>query len=169
MFGKTNLLCGMAARLVAGLFFAGAPVAAQSITQHFGTQIDSCFQRFYSASHLAQHPSQKVEAIQLSHFNEDSAGMAGSDLMLRLSVRLRGQFAWTTPVLCNRNGNRLSCGIECDGGRFYVVPKDGSSLLITGGSDIYFTDCDAGDQVLIREPDDKIFLLHRRPLSNCLQ
>lgn len=165
MFRQTNLLCSM----VAGLLCAAGPVAAQSIDQHFGLQVDSCFQRFYSASHLAQHPSQKVEAIQLSHFNEDSVAMPAGEMVLRLSVRLRGQYAWTTPALCSQGGNRLSCGIECDGGRFDVVPKDSSSLLITGGSDIYFTDCDDGDQVLIREPDDKVFLLHRQPLSNCLQ
>jgi hypothetical protein len=136
MFIKASLACG--------LLLAALPAAAQSIAQHFGTGADSCYQRAYSASHLAEHPGQRVEAIQLSHFNEDSTGMAAGEMLLRIAVRLRGQAPWQTLAFCvNRNG-KLACGIECDGGRFDVVSKNQSAILITGGTDIYFTDCDAG-------------------------
>ena len=80
--------------------FAALHVAAQSISQHFDKYRDSCFQRFYSDSHLASHPVQKVEAIQLSHFSAESRAMPGSEMNLRITVRLRGRSTWQTPVIC---------------------------------------------------------------------
>jgi len=147
--------------------FAALPVAAQSISQHFDKYRDSCFQRFYSDSHLASHPVQKVEAIQLSHFSAESRAMPDSEMNLRIAVRLRGRSTWQTPVICRPKGNSLSCGVECDGGRFDVVVKNHSSILITGGTDLYFSDCDAKPRILERAPDDKVFMLHQQPLSNC--
>ncbi len=160
MFRIVNLACGF--------LLAALPATAQSISQHFGAKADSCYQRIYTADHLIKHPTQKVEAIQLSHFVQDSAQMPGAEMVLRLAVRLRGQYTWHTPALCTQRGAKLSCGIECDGGRFDVVARTNSSILITGGSDIYFNDCDASERVLQRAPDDKAFLLHRMPLSNCM-
>ncbi|MEP4038212.1 MULTISPECIES: hypothetical protein [unclassified Pseudophaeobacter] len=159
MFRKISLFCLA--------LFAALPAAAQSISNHFEKHSDSCYQRFYSASHLASHPVQKVEAIQLSHFNHESRAMPGGEMNLRIAVRLRGRSTWQTPVICRSQGNRLSCGVECDGGRFDVVVKNGSSILITGGTDIYFSDCNAKPRILERAPDDKVFMLHRQPLSNC--
>lgn len=163
MFRKTAIF---------GLILCSAlPAAAQSISQHFEKSNDSCYQRFYTADHLARHPEQKVEAIQLSHFSEDSRAMPGNEMNLRIAVRLRGHSIWQTPVICrpqeSKRGTKLSCGVECDGGRFDVVVKNGSSILITGGSDIYFSDCEAQPRVLERAPDDRVFLLHRQPLANC--
>ena len=159
MFRKTAVFCLT--------FCAALPAAAQPISQHFDKNSDSCYQRLYSASHLASHPVQKVEAIELSHFNADSQAMPGSEMNLHFAVRLRGRSTWRTPVICRPQGNRLSCGVECDGGRFDVVARTGSSILITGGTDLYFSDCDAKPRILERAPDDKVFMLHRQPLSNC--
>ncbi|MFC4215595.1 hypothetical protein [Pseudophaeobacter arcticus] len=159
MLRPTSLLCA--------LLLSALPAAAQSISQHFSKASGSCYQRLYSASHLASHPVQKVEAIQLSHSPSDSFGTPGNELTLRLAVRLRGASTWQTPVRCTPRGSKLSCGIECDGGRFDVVIKSASSILITGGSDLFFSDCDAKPRILERAPDDKVFMLHRQPQANC--
>ncbi|MEP2717002.1 hypothetical protein [Pseudophaeobacter sp.] len=143
------------------------PANAQSISQHFSKATGSCYQREYSASHLAKHPTQKVATIQLSHAPQESLGMPGNELTLRLTVRLLGYNTWQTPVLCAPKGNALFCGIECDGGRFDVVVKNASSILITGGTDLFFSDCESKPRILERAPDDKVFMLHRAPLANC--
>ncbi|UWS81253.1 hypothetical protein [Pseudophaeobacter sp.] len=159
MFTKTGLF-GV-------ILLAALPAAAQSISQHFSKGSDSCYQRLYSASHLASHPVQKVEAIQLSHVTADSFSRPGTELALQLAVRLRGSSTWQTPVACTPRGSKLSCALECDGGRFDVVVKNAGSILITGGSDLYFYGCDGKPRILERLPDDKVFMLHRQPLASC--
>lgn len=152
-------------------------LADKPLTRHFGAQ-NSCYARSYSADHLAKHPGQQVTAIRLDHFPRLS-GPFGADntpliypdapeIVVNLSVTLRGSpDTHRATGFCWPEGAGMSCGLECDGGRFNLVDKGGAKLLVTGGSDIYFHDCAAGDTVLTRAPDDKSFLLSRLPDVDC--
>lgn len=165
--------------LLAFLFsgVAAPALADQPLTRHFGA-MNSCYARTYSAAHLADHPKQQVTAIRLDHFPRHS-GPFGADnkpliypeapeIVVNLGVTLRGSDdTHSATGFCWPEGDGMSCGLECDGGRFNLVDRSGSKLLITGGSDIYFHDCDAGDTVLSRDPDDKSFLLTRLPDAQC--
>ena len=163
--------------LALALISAALPVwAGAPLERHFGAA-DSCYQRIYSDDHLARHPQQKVAAMRLDHFPGDQAylGLGGSwhsypdtpALALRLSVWLRGREMWRTVAVCAPEGARIRCGLECDAGSFFVQDRDAGSVLITGGGDLWFTDCDVGDRVLIRQPDDLSFLLRRLPDAAC--
>ncbi|UYV39057.1 hypothetical protein N4R57_08615 [Rhodobacteraceae bacterium D3-12] len=165
------------AALAISAFLAAPALADSPLTRHFGAS-NSCYARSYSADHLAKHPKQQVTAIRIDHFPRVS-GPFGKDgqpliypkapeIVVNLSVTLRGNSeAYGATGFCWPDGKGMSCGLECDGGRFNLVDKSGTKLLITGGSDIYFHDCDAGDTVLSREPDDKSFLLTRLPDAQC--
>ncbi|WP_417670458.1 hypothetical protein [Roseibium sp.] len=153
----------------------------QPLDYHFSS-FRTCYGRVYSQSHMQKHPQQKVAQISLSHFPNrqellamDSAFQPYPDtpkLVLELSLMRRNvapydpEAVWTEKALCEPEGARLHCRIECDGGDFYVEEKR-DSILLTGGSDLYFTQCDAGDKVLERLPDDKTFELFLLPASHC--
>lgn len=153
----------------------------QPLDYHFGSY-RSCFGRVYTAEHLKKNPKQKVAEIALSHFpnRQELLGMDSPfqpypdtpKLVLRVSVLMRGvapyepDAVWSEAATCDPAGNRLHCRIECDAGDFFVEEKrDG--IVITGGSDLYFTQCDAGERVLERQPDDMTFVLSRLPASHC--
>lgn len=181
-FYRISAVFGVA--LLAGISL-GDPARSQSgfelaLDSHFNSY-KSCYGRVYSSEHLRKHPRQKVREITLSHF-PNRQEMLGMDspyqpypdtprLVLRISVLVDGESyhdasVWTDEALCEPDGKRLHCSLECDAGRFYVESRKGS-LLITGGGDLYFDQCDSGQKVLMRQPDDKSFLLHPLPLSHC--
>lgn len=154
------------------------PVLAEPpLSRHFGAQ-NSCYARYYSDAHLAKHPLQKVTSIRIDHFprvsgpfDQDNTPLFYPDareIVINLAVTLRG----TPGILgatgfCWPEGDGMACGLECDGGQFNLVERSADTILITGGGDIYFHDCDAGDVALERAPDDKSFLLSRLPDNRC--
>lgn len=158
------------------LFFAVPAFADAPLTQHFSGS-DSCYERQYSQAHLAGHQQQQVVEIRLNHFPGDQQflGLGGSYhsypetpvLSLLLSVQLRGQDLGQAQLYCTQDGDRLHCGLECDAGHFYIIDRTVQSILIKGGSDLYFSDCGEEERVLRRQPADKVFLLHRLPASSC--
>lgn len=150
---------------------------AAPLDRHFGGA-DSCYQRSYSREHLIKHPGQRVTDIRLVHapYQQQMLGLGGTYhsypqtpvISLVLSVRIKGQDTWQAATYCTQEGNRLRCALECDAGSFFVRDRTPNSILIEGGGDIYFSDCGEGpEQVLRRAPDDKVFLLHRLPNSQC--
>lgn len=159
-----------------GKYFSDLPLDG-----HFGSY-RSCYGRAYTGDHLKKHPDQKVADISLSHFpnHQELLGMENAfqpypdtpRLILELSVRLKQNAPydpgaiWTEKAFCEPDGDRLHCALECDAGTFFVEGRK-NSILMTGGTDLLFTQCDVGDQVLMREPDDKAFELFALPSSHC--
>ncbi len=153
----------------------------QPLDYHFSSY-RSCYGRVYAPAHLKKHPDQKVAEISLSHFpnKQELLGMDSPfqpypdtpKLVLRLSVLMRDSARnapgaiWTENAICDPEGPRLHCRIECDAGDFFVEEKQ-DGIVVTGGSDLYFTQCDAGDKVLVRKPDDVTFFLPPLPASHC--
>lgn len=161
---------------LAALVVAGSALAEAPLTQNFSDS-NSCYGRHYSETHMRKHPQQQVVDIRLNHFPGDQQflGLGGDYhsypetpvLSLMLSVQLRSQNLGYAQVYCTQDGDRLHCGLECDAGHFYVVDRNPDSIIVKPGSDLYFSDCGEAERVLHREPDDKVFLLHRLPDAAC--
>ncbi len=169
------------AMLCLALLLLAPSVRAQSedapLLRHFNNG-DACFGRLYSNEHRAKHPQQRTAEIRLDYYPDllgidgDGSGVMpypkAREIIVLLSVRLSGNpFLWQTTAFCWPEGDKMSCGIECDGGRFDLIDRSADSLLLTGGSDLMFSDCAASDKTLRRAPDDRSFLLHRLPAEHC--
>lgn len=160
---------------------APAPVAADSDElplEDYFFSFASCYGRSYSFDHLNAHPNQKVVDIVFSHYptRQELLGLDGAfqpypetpRFVGKVDVWLRGENeSWQTDAFCEPSGDGMACGIECDGGQFRLEARDGGKLLLTGGGDLSFEQCDAGPRVLTRAPDDKSFLLSPIPRSHC--
>lgn len=156
-----------------------ATVSAQELAlEDYFFSFPSCYGSSYSLEHLKAHPEQKVIDIALSHYPSrqqllglDSPYQPYPDtprFIAKIDVWMRGQdTSWQTDAFCEPDGSRMVCGIECDGGRFYLEKRKGGKLLLTGGYDLDFNQCDAGDRILARQPDDTSFLLSPIPRSHC--
>lgn len=153
-------------------------VAGDLPLEDYFMSFPNCYGRTYSLQHQKKHPAQKTVDIAISHFpsRQQLLGMNSPyqpypdtpRFVAKLDVWLKGQSnGWQTDAYCEPDGNRLVCGIECDGGRFYLEGRNDGKLLITGGSDLDFNQCDAGERILRRAPDDNAFLLSPIPQSHC--
>ena len=92
-----------------------------------------CYQRIYSDAHLAKHPAQIVQAIQLKVYNSQYNTVWG-DLRVRFADqgRVRGTRSagalLKQSLICFTDGGPGTCQVECDGGRFDVVKQTSSSM-----------------------------------------
>lgn len=146
------------------------------LSRHFGAA-NNCYGRVYSPDHLAQHPAQKVTAMRLDHFPQYAGPFGaddqpliypGGDLVLYLSVRLRGsERGLENTGFCRPEGDHLTCGIECDGGQFELIDRGPDKILLRPKTEMYFNDCGESDIAIDPEPDDRSFLLTRLPAGDC--
>jgi len=138
------------------------PTFAQSPQDLMFPSADSCYQRSYSAAHLAKHPAQRVTELRLG----PDAGMAATGLALRVEVRLRGTpGGWFEGYgYCESAGGvTLDCLMEGDAGDFAVTPARGGILVTVGRSGMSFEN-DAGFVTLdSKTGDDRSFLLRPSP------
>jgi hypothetical protein len=103
-----------------------------------GQKTYACFVRRYDASHLAQHPRQKVSAMKLLVTAENPSEEETTNYSFRLGVQYRhrpGKFDSSGScghVVAEDNGDeiRLGCGVDCDGGGIDVAMKDDKSAVI---------------------------------------
>eukprot|EP00903_Cladosiphon_okamuranus_P001836 g1834.t1 len=139
---------------------------------------DSCYGRSYSTEHLERHPGQQVIDFAVSHFpnRQELLGMDSPfqpypdtpRLVLQLDVWLRGQDrSWQDHAICEAKDNTLKCAIECDGGSFEVHERSDDRLLVKPDNDLFFNQCDAGDAVIRKTPEDTSYLLSPMPRSHC--
>ncbi|WP_269581234.1 hypothetical protein [Roseibium sp. Sym1] len=162
--------------LLASMMMGGEAVAAP--LEDYFSSLNTCYGRSYSSDHLQQHHGQQVIDMAVSHFPQKQE-LLGMDspfqpypdtprMVLRLDVWLRGQDrSWQEHAICEPHGDSLSCAIECDGGTFEIEARDQDRLLVKLRSDLYFTQCDAGDAMLSRTAEDRSFLLSPLPRSHC--
>ena len=103
-----------------------------------GQKTYACFVRRYDASHLAQHPKQKVSAMKLLVTAEIPPEENTTNYSFRLGVQYRhrpGKFNSSGScghVVAEDKGDeiRLGCGVDCDGGGIDVAMKDDNSAVI---------------------------------------
>ncbi|GLS85045.1 hypothetical protein GCM10010873_00180 [Cypionkella aquatica] len=105
------------------------PLLAQTAATAMFPPEASCFQRHYSAAHLARHPQQKISEISLT----PAEGQAVStSLVVDISVKLRGRSdSYIGSAYCEPQGDGLSCGMEGDAGAFTLSLSEAGALLLT--------------------------------------
>ncbi|WFU15714.1 hypothetical protein [Bradyrhizobium sp. CB3481] len=135
----------------------------------------ACFVRRYDASHLAQHPKQKVSAMKLLVTAEEASEDKTINYSFRLGFKYRhraGKFdssGFCSHTVAENNGGeiRLGCGVDCEGGGIEVAMKDDRSALIRlERIRIWEADDDASND-LVGGADDKIFRVDRADLHEC--
>jgi hypothetical protein len=193
-----------AVALSAGLaaVLAAAPARAQD--QHAPEQADSsfakrffagnvskpkayaCFVRRYDATHMAQHPLQKVTALRLLITSEKMEDDQYLNYSFRLGVNFRdrpGDFDSSgdcghAPTVRNPDtdpmpaaGIDFQCNVDCDGGGIAVNLANSDNALIVKLDRMRIwksTDPDgAPDRFMEGGADDKVFRLDRVSLDEC--
>jgi hypothetical protein len=104
-----------------------------------GDKTHACFVRHYDASHLAQHPKQKVSSMKLLVTAEKPPEEKTTNYSFRLGIQYRhrpGNFdssGFCNHVIAEISGNevRFGCGVDCEGGGIKVaLSKDDKSAII---------------------------------------
>jgi hypothetical protein len=143
-----------------------------------GAKTYACFVRRYDASHLAQHPKQKVSAMKLLVTAEEAPEERIINYSFRLGFKYRhraGNFdssGFCNHVVAENSGGeiRLGCGVDCEGGGIGVAMKDDRSALIRLTRIRIWErnkpDDDASND-LVAGADDKIFRVDRADLHEC--
>jgi hypothetical protein len=142
-----------------------------------GKTASACFVRRYDASHLAQHPKQKVAAMKLlltaeNHPKEPTA------YAYKVGVQFKGKSGdfdggSNCSHMVEEDGNRaisFSCDVECGGGGLEISMSKGNKsaivkLEVIGVWDRKHPDRDA--VTLEGGVDDKVFRLDRVDASEC--
>ena len=136
---------------------------------------EACWERVYSRDHLKSHPEQQVTAIRFSLAYRQYEADLPAEYYFDLDATTRSH---PRPMgnggLCSMGDNGAVCGIDCDGGGVVVRPgkKDGTILvdLEAFGYISLSSGCGAEEGEffsLEAEPDDKVFLLHRKSADHC--
>jgi hypothetical protein len=130
----------------------------------------ACFVRRYDASHLAQHPKQKVSAMKLLVTAEDAPEDKTVNYSFRLGFKYRhraGNFdssGYCNHTVAEKTGGeiRLGCGVDCEGGGINVLIRLQRIRIWERNK----PDDDASND-LVAGADDKIFRVDRADLHEC--
>jgi hypothetical protein len=133
-----------------------------------------CYARTYSAEHLKKHPQQTVTevAFRLAYFRhepDDFFPKGQRNYYFAMLAKQRGSDRTLTAMgECGPNGNRIGCGVECDGGGVSVARRPDDRILISLDRIRMSAGCDGEDAVdLEGGADDREFLLARVPDAEC--
>lgn len=150
---------------------AGGARAADDIA----LDLPACYERVYDSRHLASHPSQHVRAMRIRFYRHPEAQTVSAVMNLQFrdgSRRYREPTAtYVANFICTREGGRVSCGVECDGGSISLrfrgrtpgeMTLDASDGFVMTGS------CpdESRHERFNPRPDDRVFLL-RRIAADC--
>ena len=107
--------------LALALVLGAGPAMAQDVPP-------GCYERVYSADHLARHPAQVVAALRLK-VGDWMTEVAREG---RIAVIPVGGAGWPTALgqflICGNEAGAPLCQVECDGGAFEVVKWDASGM-----------------------------------------
>jgi len=140
----------------------------------------ACFVRRYDASHLAQHPKQKVSAMKLLVTAEEAPEDKTVNYSFRLGFKYRhraGNFdssGFCSHIVAENTGGeiRLGCGVDCEGGGIEVAMKEDRSALIRLERIRIWERNKADDDAsndLVAGTDVKIFRVDRADLRECVE
>jgi hypothetical protein len=131
-----------------------------------------CFRRDYDEKHLAAHPKQTVASMELRlayhRFEPDTGYPEGQrNYYFDLIVKRRdGKKASGVGECSPREGGAIFCGIDCDGGGFYLKRRGGGKSVLVDFQDMWGIrlagECGGGEgEPTALEPgaDDKSFRL----------
>lgn len=164
------------------IFIPAGMVRAQELPlEDYFFSFPQCYGRAYLPA--SAKPKQTVAEIAISHFpsRQELLGLDGQwqpypdtpKFAAKIELSFFGhnpihepQWAWSTDAICEPEGDRLKCSIECDGGHFFLQ-SHAEGLLLTDGSSLDFNRCDFGDKILKRQTENMTFLLYPIPISHC--
>ena len=144
-----------------------------------GAKASACFVRRYDASHMAQHPKQKVSAMKLlvtaeNHPKEDTGYAYTVGVQFR---NKSGNFDGGSHCghMFDEDGKkelRFTCDVDCGGGGLEIgMSKDNKSAIVhldvIGVWDRAHPKRDA--ITLSGEGDDKVFRVDRVDISECAE
>ncbi len=133
---------------------------------------NQCYQRAYTAEHLARNPDQMVESLQVLFITE-------GDFFARAMARFRGDpDVYETTLECwnpeGEGADVITCAVECDGGRFTTNLKDDASILVRTRGFLVGPGCGEDTLRWVRDGDtsrignaDTVFKLFRIPTDRC--
>ena len=140
---------------------AQEPPRTSPLPDHMPLGKEACYGRVYDAAHLKKHPKQRVTAFHL--FRDftpdpntetplenhqaliDSDGEGGIRITAYVRFRDRpGLFFNGMACASASEGGKVRCGIECDGGGFFVK-GDGKSLLLENQGFVVIGGCGANE------------------------
>jgi hypothetical protein len=180
--------------VIAAIFSVAAPAVAQEqksspLPDYFPLRTEACFGRLYDASHLKQHPKQRVTSFHLFRDlspdpNAEEANVTRESILAddgvngQVSVSAYVRFRdrpglFYNSLSCYRSEGIVRCGIECDGGGFKLRTL-GKSLLLDNQGFVVIGYCGASEdeqaQADYVKPgeDDRIFRLDPKPVSQCM-
>jgi hypothetical protein len=138
-----------------------------------------CFARTYDAAHLNKHPKQKVTGLLFQiryhrHDPEKEYPEGQRNYYFDMAAKVKGQ----TNTLyasgeCAVRGDRIRCGVDCDGGGVDLQHDPRSGALTVSFEDRHaYLRMTAGcgeDKSVDLKPgaDDKLFRLNRASLAEC--
>lgn len=154
----------------------------------FGAEVGAakthaCYQRRYDAAHLARHPAQTVQTLNLLVSAAKDAETTGVVYEFGLHLQYRnasGVFSagggCSGPFYAQLTGDtlRLGCSVDCEGGTVSIFVADDGQSVRAAPEYLRMTRVDDGvrDDVQVRElpadgADDRLFRLDRVSLDNC--
>jgi len=144
-----------------------------------GEKASACFVRHYDASHLAQHPKQKVRSMKLLVTAENKPKEPTS-YAYKIGVQFRnkpGNFdgASSCGHMVDEDGNkdiRFTCNVECDGGGLDIAMSKNNKSAIAHIEVIGIWDRKHPDRdgvALEGGADDKVFRVDRVDNSECAE
>jgi hypothetical protein len=121
-----------------------------------------CYERQYSASHLARNPHQAIRSIMLNTETGDApAQLQPGEFEMRLTVLNRRTSQWhDRNAVCAAREGRINCGLESDGGTFTISQGQGRTVILRPQGELRV----GGEENLFefggRISDDNAFIMH---------
>lgn len=168
---------------------ASAQERASPLPSHLPLGQEACFGRVYDAAHLKAHPKQRVTSFHLFRdfapdANKETPQESRKELVeqdgeggIRVTayVRFRDRPGlFFNGLFCgmSADGGKVRCGIDCDGGGFFLRDA-GKSLLLDNQGFVVVGGCGASEDeeentdVVKPGADDKVFRLDPLPAAQC--
>jgi hypothetical protein len=164
----------------AGAAEGGGDFAGRLVGRTAGEgKASACFIRTYDAAHLASHRGQKVAAMMVLVSAEPAGATMGPAFSFSLGVKLRASGTrWEAGGACggatpggDGSGriDRLTCGVDCDGGGIEIRLADDATAVVT--IDHYMRVSKSGDDAVQKSlsagAEDRSFRLQRTKLGDC--
>lgn len=147
------------------LALAALPARADDLAEtHFS--MNFCWERAYSAEHLAEHPEQTVTWMQLRTPPLGFPQAPGETLM-EVRIRVRGADGSrdgpeaAAVGSCRPDRDRLSCDLEGGAGDYALSAEGAYLLLEVGEQGLSFESSRDRHDLRADEGDDRSFLLRR--------
>jgi hypothetical protein len=96
---------------------------------YFGKRANACFGRTYDAAHLARHPRQKVQQIEVAFAKGGRQTAAAFEVSLGLVAKGNAR-RFASPASCSAEADGAVCKLESDGGTFRLKGGHGSGMTL---------------------------------------